>query len=49
MCIIFEQPEIFSLICGERKLKNLIIINGTMGVGKTAVSKELKLLLTAFS
>jgi len=30
---------------GELKMKNLIFINGTMGVGKTATSKELQKLL----
>jgi hypothetical protein len=33
------------LSVGEWKMKNLIFINGTMGVGKTATSRELQKLL----
>lgn len=40
--ILFEN-DIFGYSCyGERKMKTLYLIGGTMGVGKTTVSQQLK-------
>lgn len=45
ICPVVEFDElgnIYVLEIGEYKMKNLIFINGTMGVGKTAISRELQ-------